>query len=111
MWVLLNSFKTDLLHNGGLLIYSFICMIIRLSDLVTRSQKCLLYTQRSSAANSLTNRGGQRKGKIKEDVSMQMTQEGITIQRYKIIKLFYISCHLAWFFNKSRCVKIREGGE
>ena len=27
-------FQIDLFHNGGLLIYSFICMIISLSDLV-----------------------------------------------------------------------------
>ena len=34
MWVL-NSFLIDLLHTGGLLIYSFKCMIISFSDLVS----------------------------------------------------------------------------
>ena len=71
-------------------------MIISLSDLVTRSQKGQLYTQRSSAWLIEAGREKhkvkkkKRKRKKKEDVSEQMTQEDTT--NYKIILHFMSSC-------------------
>ena len=48
--LLLNNKIIDLFHNGGLLIYSFICMIISLSDLVGM---CNSYTKEFLLSNEV----------------------------------------------------------
>ena len=48
--LLLNNKIIDLFHNGGLLIYSFICMIISLSDLVSM---CNSYTKEFLLSNEV----------------------------------------------------------
>ena len=48
--LLLNNKIIDLFHNSGLLIYSFICMIISLSDLVSM---CNSYTKEFLLSNEV----------------------------------------------------------
>ena len=48
--LLLNNKIIDLFHNGGLLTYSFICMIISLSDLVSM---CNSYTKEFLLSNEV----------------------------------------------------------